>query len=154
MDQLIQVANEFELSPNKMKGRGWPNCEHVMETSHSLTKCRSLCPPPHRMVFPSVHITLFLFLCSCSCCILPTRQHSLPYVLYLTSLHLNPSTAPCRATTLILVSVVTGQHGTWQGVVMLPSEQHDQVLGWAYSSGEKCCLSPPIVSLRCCMPVA
>jgi hypothetical protein len=153
MDQLIQATNEFELSPNNMKGRGWPNCEHAMETSHSLTKCRSLCPL-HRMVFPSVHITLFLLLCSRNCCMLPTSQHSLLCVLYLTSLHLNPRTAPCRASALIFVSVVNGQHGTWQGVVMLLSEQHNQVLGWSYSSGEKCCLSPPIVSLHCSAPVA
>ena len=52
------------------------------------------------------------------------------------------------------MGVVTGQHGMGQAIVMLPSEQHKHVLGWAQSSGEKCSLSPPIVSLHYCEPVA
>ena len=124
-----------------------------METSHSLTKCRCLCCLPTGW-YSLLFMSLF-FSCALTAAVYyPPAHHSLPCTLYLTSLLLHLRTAPCRATTLIHVGVATCQHGMWQVVVMLPSEQHDQVFGWAQSSGEKCSLSPPIVSLHCCEPVA
>jgi len=100
-------------------------------------------------------MSLFISSCALTAAVYcPPAHHSLPCTLYLTSLLLNPRTSTCRATTLIHVGVVTGQHGMGQVVVMLPSEQHDQLFGWAQSSGEKCSWSPPIVSLHCCEPVA
>jgi hypothetical protein len=147
MDQLIQAEHEFELIPNNM----------TREDGLIVSICsQMLMPvsPPHRMVFPSFHVTFFSSCALTPAVYYPPAHHSLLCALYLTSLLLNPRTAPCRATTLIHVGVVTCQHGMLQVVVMLPSEQHDQVFGWAQSSDEKCSLSPPIVSLHCCEPVA
>jgi hypothetical protein len=156
MDQLIQAANGFELNPNSMNREdGLIVSTSWKSLSHSLTKCRSLCCLPtgwYSLLFMSLFFSSGALTAAVYC---PPAHHTLPpCTLYLTSLLLNPRTAPCRATTLIHVGIVTGEHGMGQVVVMLPSGQHDQVLGWVQSSGEKCSLSPPIVSLHCSEPVA